>query len=65
MGQQSKKTKGVGFLEMFSLDKAYDDFVPFSLLRSGDDRDEIVKEWKTRSRGGEGGLSLYYLLSWL
>ena len=49
---------GAGFrhVQFFPIpSQAYDDFVLFCVLRSTDDKDEIVKEWKTKSRGGEGG----------
>ena len=66
---KNKKLGGGGgvVLDVFSFAKmpslALDHCFLLCVLRSGDDKDEIVKEWKTKSRGGEGGqISLLRIL---
>lgn len=42
--------------------QAHDHCFLLCALRSGDDKDEIVKEWKTKSRGGDGGQIYFFIL---
>ena len=56
-------------LDVFSFAKmpslALDHCFLLCVLRSGDDKDEIVKEWKTKSRGGEGGQISFFITNFV